>query len=100
LFSVWENEEELAQLDEMVRYTRMYRKPEQPMDIIVMGVTHDPESKEEIKLVEQRADLGATWWLEAITPYRFDLEYEDEWPVEAIRERVLKGPPQMRRPLQ
>jgi probable F420-dependent oxidoreductase len=100
LFSVWENEEELAQLDEMVRYTRMYRKPEQPMDIIVMGVTHDPESKEEIKLVEQRADLGATWWLEAITPYRFDLEYEDEWPVEAIRERVLKGPPQIRRPLQ
>lgn len=100
LFSVWENEEELAQLEEMVRYTRMYRKPEQPLDIIVMGVTHDPESKEEIKLIEQRADLGATWWLEAITPYRFDLEYEDEWPVEPIRERVLKGPPQLRRPVQ
>jgi len=100
LFSVWENEEELAQLEEMVRYTRMYRKPEQPLDIIVMGVTHDPESKEEIKLVEQRANLGATWWLEAITPYRFDLEYEDEWPVEPIRERVLKGPPQLRRPVQ
>ena len=95
LFSVWENEEELAQLDEMVRYTRTYRTLEQPMDIVIMGVTHDPESKEEVRLVEQRADLGATWWLEAITPYRFDLEYEDVWPVEAIRERVLLGPPQL-----
>ena len=99
LFSVWENEEELAQLDEMVRYSKIYRKLEQPLDIVIMGVTHDPESKEEIKLVEQRADLGATWWLESITPYRFDLEYEDEWPVDAIRERVLLGPPQLRRPL-
>lgn len=96
LFDVWENEEELAQLDDMVRYVSKHRKLEQPLEIVIMGVTHDPESKEAVNLVEQRANLGATWWLESITPFRADKGYEDEWPVEAMRERILQGPPQLR----
>jgi probable F420-dependent oxidoreductase len=98
LFSVWENEEELAQLDDMVHYVREHRKIEQPLEIIIMGVTHDAESKEAVKLVEQRADLGATWWLESITPFRSGKGYEDEWPVDAMRERIVQGPPQLHEP--
>jgi alkanesulfonate monooxygenase SsuD/methylene tetrahydromethanopterin reductase-like flavin-dependent oxidoreductase (luciferase family) len=99
LFDVWENEAELAQLDEMVRFVREHRKDEQqPMDIIMMGVTEDAESKETVELVEQRAALGATWWLECLTPFRAGKGYEEEWPVEALRERVLQGPPQVRYP--
>jgi hypothetical protein len=63
-----------------------------------MGVTHAAESKEGIKLVEQRSDLGATWWLESMTPFRFDKGYEDEWPEDAMRERILQGPPQLGKP--
>lgn len=63
-----------------------------------MGVTHDAESEEAVMLVEQRADLGATWWLESMTPFRFGKGYEDEWPVDAMRERILLGPPQLRKP--
>ena len=96
LFDVWENEKELAQLDDMVRYVREHRKDEQPLDIIMMGVTADAESKEAVELVEQRAALGATWWLECIAPFRFDKGFEDEWPVEAMRERILQGPPLLR----
>lgn len=95
LFEAEENEEELAQLDEMVRYVSKYRKSERPLEIVIMGVTHDPDSEESVALVGQRAALGATWWLESITPYRFDLGYEDEWPVEAIRERIRQGPPKL-----
>ena len=95
LFSVWENEEELAQLDEAVRFLKGHRKKEQPLDIVIMGVTNDPNSEESVNLVRQRAELGATWWLESLTPFRADKGYEDEWPVEAIRERVLQGPPQL-----
>jgi alkanesulfonate monooxygenase SsuD/methylene tetrahydromethanopterin reductase-like flavin-dependent oxidoreductase (luciferase family) len=97
LFDVWENEEELAQLDEMVRYVRQHRTKEQPLDIIIIGVTADAESKEGIELVEQRAALGATWWLESLTPFRSGKGYEDEWPVDAIRERILQGPPLLRK---
>jgi probable F420-dependent oxidoreductase len=98
LFQVEDNEQELAQLDDMVQYLRKHRKHERPLEIIIMGVTHGAESKEAANLVEQRADLGATWWLESITPFRSGKGYEDEWPVDSMRERILQGPPQLRKP--
>jgi alkanesulfonate monooxygenase SsuD/methylene tetrahydromethanopterin reductase-like flavin-dependent oxidoreductase (luciferase family) len=98
LFDAEENEEELAQLDAMVRYVRKHRKSEQPAEIIIMGVTTSPDDRESVELVEQRAALGATWWLESMTPFRAGLGYEDEWPVEAMRERILQGPPLVRSP--
>ena len=98
LFEAEENEEELAQLDDMVRFLGEHRQQEQPLDIVIMGVTPDAESEDGINLVEQRADLGATWWLESMTPFREGKGYEDEWPVEAMRERILQGPPQLRKP--
>jgi alkanesulfonate monooxygenase SsuD/methylene tetrahydromethanopterin reductase-like flavin-dependent oxidoreductase (luciferase family) len=96
LFSVWENEEELAQLDDMVSYVKSRRELEQPLEIIMIGVTQDPEDKEGVTMIKQRADLGLTWWLESMTPYRADKGYDDEWPVDAMRERILQGPPQLR----
>jgi probable F420-dependent oxidoreductase len=98
LFQVEDNEQELAQLDDMVQYLRKHRKHERPLEIIIMGVTHGAESKEAANLVEQRADLGATWWLESITPFRSGKGYEDEWPVDAMRERILQGPPPLHEP--
>jgi probable F420-dependent oxidoreductase len=95
LFDVEENEEELTQLNDMVQYVSKHRQHEQPLEIVIMGVTNDPESKESLELVKQRADLGATWWLESITPFRSGTGYEDEWPVDAMRERILQGPPQL-----
>ena len=95
MFSVEDNAQELAQLDDMVRYLRKHRKHEQPIDIICMGVTPDAESKEAANLVEQRSELGATWWLECLTPFRSGKGYEDEWPEDAMRERILQGPPQL-----
>jgi alkanesulfonate monooxygenase SsuD/methylene tetrahydromethanopterin reductase-like flavin-dependent oxidoreductase (luciferase family) len=98
LFHVEENEQELAQLDDAVRFLRKHRKHEQPLEIIIMGVTPNAESQEAVNLVEQRAALGATWWLESITPFRSGKGYQDEWPVDAMRERILQGPPQLRKP--
>ena len=66
---------------------------EQPLEIVTLGVTTDPQAKESVALVEQRAARGATWWLEAITPFRAGKGDEDEWPLEAMRERILQGPP-------
>jgi len=98
LISAEENEEELSQLSELIRYLKKYRKDEQPMDIVIMGVTTDPGSKEELHLVQQRANLGVTWWLESITPFRAGKGYYDEWPVDLMRDRILKGPPQLDKP--
>lgn len=96
LFEAEENEEELAQLNDMVHYTSKHRHLAQPLDIVIMGVTPDAQSKEGIDLVRQRAELGATWWLESITPFRGGIGYDDAWPLEAMHERIAQGPPQLR----
>jgi alkanesulfonate monooxygenase SsuD/methylene tetrahydromethanopterin reductase-like flavin-dependent oxidoreductase (luciferase family) len=96
LLNTWENEEELDRLEELVRFIGKHRTQEGPFDIVVMGVTEDAVSEEGIELVQQRADRGATWWLESLTPFRADKGYEDQWPVEALRDRVLAGPPQLK----
>ena len=82
-------------LKNLVGFLDQHREIDKPMDIVVMGVTEDATSEEGITLVQQRADLGATWWLEALTPFRAGKDYEDQWPVEAMRNRVLDGPPQI-----
>ncbi len=98
LFADATYEEELAQLDEMVRYVQVHRKLEQPLDIIIRAVTEDPESNEGLEYVKRCEELGVTWWLESMTPYRAGRGYYDEWPVDAMRERILQGPPRLRNP--
>ncbi|MGC9521276.1 MAG: hypothetical protein ACP5HG_05265 [Anaerolineae bacterium] len=63
------------------------------LDVVCTGVTprDDPETVTEIVAAYER--VGATWWLEAIAPYRFGQGFEGEWPVALLRERVLQGPP-------
>jgi alkanesulfonate monooxygenase SsuD/methylene tetrahydromethanopterin reductase-like flavin-dependent oxidoreductase (luciferase family) len=88
-----ENDEELSRLEETVQYLRKQQINEEIFEIIVMGVTPDPDSKYSLELVQQRAKLGATWWLEAITPFRGGKGYDDQWPVDLMRDRILAGPP-------
>jgi alkanesulfonate monooxygenase SsuD/methylene tetrahydromethanopterin reductase-like flavin-dependent oxidoreductase (luciferase family) len=93
LIDAEENQEELDQLDDLISFLKEHRHKEEPMDIIIMGVTPDPDSEYSVELVKQRADLGVTWWLESITPFRAGKGYQDQWPVDLLRERVLQGPP-------
>jgi hypothetical protein len=90
-------EKELAQIKEAVSYISSQCQSEQLLDIVCMGITPGNEPEQAADMVKKRADLGATWWLELIAPFRFGKGLEDEWPVEALRERILQGPPQIRR---
>jgi hypothetical protein len=38
------------------------------------------------------AAAGATWWLEHLTPFMFGGDWNN-WPLEAMVERVRQGPP-------
>ncbi|MBN2394316.1 MAG: TIGR03619 family F420-dependent LLM class oxidoreductase [Anaerolineae bacterium] len=93
LFDVWEQAEQLAQLEEVIAYVRERRQQEHPLDIVCMGMTPGAESAQAAAMVEQRAQRGATWWLELIGPYISGKDLEDEWPVDAMRQRILQGPP-------
>ena len=60
-----------------------------------MGVTPGDQPAQAADMVRRRAEIGATWWLELIAPFRFDKGFEDEWPVGAMQERILQGPPRV-----
>ena len=93
LLDTWDNEEELQLLEEVVRFLEEHRESDEPFDIVMMGVTRDAVDPEGLELVRQRAERCATWWLEALTPFREGKDYMEEWPVKEMRERVLLGPP-------
>jgi hypothetical protein len=46
-------------------------------------------------IVGPYAEIGVTWWLENMTPWAFGWSGEGDWPVEAMRERIEAGPPQL-----
>jgi alkanesulfonate monooxygenase SsuD/methylene tetrahydromethanopterin reductase-like flavin-dependent oxidoreductase (luciferase family) len=93
LFDVWTETERLAQLEAVIAYVRERCQQEHPLDIVCMGMTPGAEPAQAAATVAQRAQRGATWWLELIGPYILGKDLEDEWPLEAMRERVLQGPP-------
>lgn len=88
-----DEEQELAQLKEAVSYLSAQRTDDHPLDIICIGVTPGDQPEQAAAAARKRASLGATWWLECIAPFRFGKGFEEEWPVDALRERILQGPP-------
>ena len=90
LFDVQNRSEALAQLKEAVNFVQMQRESDAPFAVVSMGFTSGEEGVEVIRPFQE---LGATWWLECIAPFRFGIGFDQEWPVEALRQRILDGPP-------
>jgi len=86
-------EQELAQLEDLISYVNAHRTNPTVIELICMGCTFDDKPALAKEMIRQRALLGMTWWLEGITPFRFGLGFKDTWPIEAMRERILQGPP-------
>ena len=95
LFQVRSEEQELASLAEAVEFIRSVRSADAPFDVISTGFTPGDAPAKAAQTVQRYAEAGATWWLEAIAPYRFDRGFDGDWPVAALRERVLQGPPRI-----
>jgi probable F420-dependent oxidoreductase len=94
LFSDWNATPE--RLAEVLAYIRAHRTSTMPFNVVAMGTTPDATSAESRATVEAYAAVGATWWLELLSPYRFGKEDRElPWPVEQLRERVMQGPPKL-----
>ena len=86
-----------AMLQETVSYIRQHRETDAPFDVVAAGATpgNDPARGEEI--VASYAEVGANWWMEDVSMWRFKawnswLE-PYVWPKEEIEERIRQGPP-------
>lgn len=75
-----------------VREQRSMLGLSRPFDMVYRGISRSGN-----ELAEHAAcfaEAGATWWLEHIIPMVFGVEdWQAAWPLNAMRERILQGPP-------
>lgn len=67
-----------------------------PFDWIQSGRTLGDEPEKAAEIVKPFADMGLTWWIEHVDPWRFGLDWGDLVSPEAaerMRERIIQGPP-------
>lgn len=83
---------------EIMAYIGQHRTSSDPFDFVHAGTTTGTDHAADAALVASYADLGITWWIENIDPWRFGQGWEDAWTAEAsaqMRERIEQGPPRM-----
>lgn len=86
-------EQEFVDLRHCVDFIRQHRESDDPFEVAYPGISPGDRPEEAAEMVGAFRDVGVTWWLESIAPYRFDRGMEEPWDVERLRERVLQGPP-------
>ena len=89
-----EGEAEIESLKQAVSYVQTHRQGGRPFDVVYAGrPTPGDDPAQAAEIVSQYAKAGVTWWLENITPFSFGRDMEGEWPLEAMHQRILQGPP-------
>jgi alkanesulfonate monooxygenase SsuD/methylene tetrahydromethanopterin reductase-like flavin-dependent oxidoreductase (luciferase family) len=70
---------------------RSLRTSTAPFDIAVPGET-DPNDPRRVDEHTEHETAGATWWVEAVHPWRYGWGDGRAWPIRAMRERISAGP--------
>jgi alkanesulfonate monooxygenase SsuD/methylene tetrahydromethanopterin reductase-like flavin-dependent oxidoreductase (luciferase family) len=86
--------DERSQIKAAIQYVQEKRQSEETYDI-VFSTSLLPGNRT-IPLgerISQYAEIGITWLLEQLYPQHFGGEWQGNWPVEAMRHRILQGPP-------
>ena len=84
---------ELRDVQACVDYVLSRRETDDPFDVVYSGATPGDDPTRAAEIVGSFEQVGVTWWLEPIAPYRFDKGFTEPWNTEQLRERVLQGPP-------
>jgi len=77
-------------------YTAGRRDPDVPFDILLTNGNPEWDPQRDAAEVSRYAGTGLTWWNEDVDPFRFGWRPGQRWPLAAMRERVLAGPPAFR----
>jgi alkanesulfonate monooxygenase SsuD/methylene tetrahydromethanopterin reductase-like flavin-dependent oxidoreductase (luciferase family) len=83
---------------EIMRYVTSQRQADTPYDWINAGRTPGDNPSQAAEIVQPYADLGVTWWVEDIEPWRYGLTYMDPLTPEAFEQmdtRIYQGPPRL-----
>ncbi|MBN2116712.1 MAG: LLM class flavin-dependent oxidoreductase [Anaerolineales bacterium] len=86
--------DEIAQLRQAVQYTREQRKTEAACEVVYSTSLlpgNDPARL--TGRIARYTEIGITWLLEQLYPQHFGGGWQGNWHVEAMRQRILQGPP-------
>jgi hypothetical protein len=81
---------EVADTAAVAERVRCLRTDPAPFDLAVPGESR-PKDDARHALHREHAEAGATWWVEAVHPWREDLPDAGSWPATA-RGRIDAGP--------
>jgi alkanesulfonate monooxygenase SsuD/methylene tetrahydromethanopterin reductase-like flavin-dependent oxidoreductase (luciferase family) len=83
----------LPQFKALGAYFDEVRSDDRPFDLIATGKTPGDDAARGAEIVADYAASGATWWIEDLEFAYFGNDWEHNWTLDTIRERVLQGPP-------
>ncbi len=92
VYPISEDYMSMDKIKEMMALISNHRERDEPFDVVVsVWSDHIPDVSEHI---DAFAELGGTWWIESLDPWRFGWEHPGhEWPLAQIHEWIEKGPP-------
>jgi hypothetical protein len=65
----------------------------QPFEVVHGGVSSGTDQEADHASVLAYAEVGVTWWLEQLVPWRWGTW--DHWPLDVMRQRIRQGPPRI-----
>ncbi len=77
-------------------YIKEYRVTTTPFDLVNGGKVPDDQWKHSEAIVQPYAEVGVTWWIEDVSPWRFGHSWESQWSPEFTQQMddlIRLGPP-------
>ncbi|MBV9227919.1 MAG: LLM class flavin-dependent oxidoreductase [Chloroflexi bacterium] len=82
------------EIHEIVGYVAAQPGYTTPFEVVHSGITAGTDEVYDREVVAAYQQVGVTWWMEKILPERWGSWID--WPLEAMRGRIRKGPPRER----
>ena len=92
----WLDRISIGEWRNIMAYVNQYRAENTPYDWIHSDASPGDKPEEAASLAQSYADIGVTWWIENVNPYRFGWSQDDTWNTEMteqILERIRQKPP-------
>lgn len=80
----------------IIERVEQHRTSTTPIDTIQSGRTPGADRAQAAEIVAPFAEMGLTWWIEHVDPWRFGLDwsaYVTEDAAEQMKDRIRQGPP-------